>query len=99
MSKMNLVFSPESQTDLKEIYQYGSLNWGERKAKYYLDDIKEHLDTILEQPFVGVERPLLLPDLRCLPIESHLIYYRFKSENLEVVRILLKRQDPQRHLF
>ncbi len=47
---------------------------------------------------MGLEREELLSNMRSFPVDSHVIFYRLKQYQIEVVRILHGRQDPQRHI-
>ncbi|WP_116207861.1 type II toxin-antitoxin system RelE/ParE family toxin [Paraperlucidibaca baekdonensis] len=47
---------------------------------------------------MGSARPELLPDVRSLPIESHILFYRVTANRVEIIRVLHHHQDPQRHL-
>ena len=98
MATRTLVISPSAQDDLKNIFQYSLNNWGETQAIEYLDALKTQLWTLTEQPLIGIERSELLPDLFSFPVESHIIFYRKTSTRIEIVRILHRRQDPQRNL-
>ena len=55
-------------------------------------------ETLRMNPFIGVAKPMLLPDLRAYRVERHLIYYRVTTNSIEVVRILDERADAARHL-
>lgn len=98
MSSCNLVISPIARDDLKDIYQFGMRSWGEAQSSKYLDTLKAQLWTIAEQPEMGVERKELLPNMRSFPIENHVIFYRLEIEQIEIIRVLHGRQDPQRHI-
>lgn len=98
MSAYSLVISPIAQDDLKNISQFGIHNWSKSQSSKYLDTLKAHLWTLTEQPKMGVERDELLLNMRSFPVESHVIFYRLKLEQIEIIRILHGRQDPKRHI-
>jgi len=98
MTDYNLVLSPRSLDDLKDIYQYGVLSRGAAQASDYLNTLKSHFWKLTEQPKVGVEREELLPNMRSFPVENHIVFYRLQSEHIEIVRVLHARQDPQLHI-
>lgn len=83
---------------MRDIYQYGLRRWGQAQSDNYLASIKDHLWSLTEQPFMGIERSDLLPNTRSLPIQSHTLFYRVTTMQVEIIRILHGRQDPQRHL-
>jgi toxin ParE1/3/4 len=98
MPAHQLVIASAAKTDLKDIYQYGLRQWGQIQSESYLENIKEQLWTLTEQPLIGIDRSELLSGARSLPIESHTLFYRVKPDTLEIIRVLHGRQDPQRHL-
>jgi len=93
-----LVIAPAAKTDLKDIHQYGLRQWGQTQSESYLEDIKQQIWALTEQPLIGVDRSELLSGARSLPIESHTLFYRDKFDTVEIIRVLHGRQDPQRHL-
>ncbi len=98
MSTKQLVIASAAKIDLKDIYQYGLRQWGQVQSDRYLENIKDQLWSLREQPLIGVDRSELLPDVRSLPIESHTLFYRVTTDRVEIIRVLHGRQDPQRHL-
>lgn len=98
MLKHTPIIAPAAKADLKDIYQYGLRQWGQKQSDNYLEGIKEQFWVLTEQPLIGVERPDLLPNMRSLPIESHTLFYSVTSNTVEIIRVLHGRQDPQRHL-
>lgn len=98
MPAYKLVIAPAAKNDLKGIYQYGLRQWGQAQSDNYLLAIKHQLWLLTEQPLIGVERPELLPHIRSLPIQSHILFYRVTANQLEIIRVLHARQDPQRHM-
>ncbi|RLV61112.1 type II toxin-antitoxin system RelE/ParE family toxin [Parashewanella curva] len=93
MTKFSIFFTEPSKADFREIYDYGSHHWGKPKARLFLSEMKEHIDILLEQPYIGVERSRLQTGMRCLPFKSYLIYYFIKKETIAIARVLHMRQD------
>ncbi len=93
-----LIISPIARDDLKKIYQYGTLNWGKARASRYIDHLKAQFWSLTEHPERGIERDELLSAMRSITLESHVIFYRTKNQQLELIRVLHGRQDPQRHI-
>ncbi len=94
-----LTIPPIVKDDLRVIYQYGRLNWGEAKASDYIDNVKIKFWSLTEHPEIGIKQEALLPDLRSLIVNKHIIFYRIKKQQIEIIRVLHARQDPQRHLI
>jgi len=93
-----LLISPIAQDDLKKIYQFGALNWGAARASDYIEQLKMRLWSLTKHPQIGIKRDELLSTLCSLAVERHVIFYRVKKQQIEIVRILHCRQDPQRHI-
>lgn len=98
MSDYQLVISPVARDDLRGIYRFGLRNWGANRSFTYLENIKERLWALTEQPLLGIERPELLPGMRSFPVESHIVFYQVRSKQIEIIRVLHGRQDPNRHI-
>ncbi len=98
MSPFRLIISPVARNDLKNIFQFGLSHWGEAQSSKYIDSLKTQLWTLTEQPEMGIDRDELLPNLRSFPVERHIIFYRLEIEQIEVIRVLHGRQDPQRYI-
>ncbi|WP_333608045.1 type II toxin-antitoxin system RelE/ParE family toxin [Arsukibacterium sp.] len=99
MPAFKLIIAPAAKNDLREIYQYGLGTWGQAQSDSYLLAIKNRFWLLTEQPLIGVERPELLPHIRSLPIQSHILFYRVIANRVEIIRVLHGRQDPQRHML
>lgn len=97
MNIMRLVISHLAQNDLKEIYQYGRRNWSSAKSESYLNEIKNQMWMLTQQPLIGIDRSELSKEIRSLMINSHTVFYRVRANNIEIIRVLHNRQDPSRH--
>ena len=97
-----LTISPAAKNDLSDIYRYSAEQWGQNKARAYLDTIKDAFWRLTEQPHSGVLRPELLDslsdDTRSMLVESHVIYYQIGDHSVLIIRVLHARQDPGRHI-
>ena len=97
-SSVKLVFSPLARDDLRATFQYGCLHWGRLRSQRYMEHIKEQIQYLTKHPELGVSREEIMEGVRSLSIDSHVIFYRCKSNQIEIIRLLHGRQDPQRHL-
>jgi toxin ParE1/3/4 len=98
MSAYTLVISPAARDDLKQIYQYAARNWGAPRAASYLDHLKERLWHLAEHPEMGVSRDEILPAMRSVTADSHVVFYRLQDPQVQIVRVLHTRQDPRLHI-
>ncbi|CAN8140865.1 Toxin [uncultured Thiomicrorhabdus sp.] len=98
-SETDLVLAPVAESDLKEIYRYTVENWGNKQAQDYLVHIKQSFKTLLNNPSIGRERNELGQNVRGINCKSHIIFYRHIKTELQIIRVLHGRQDPERHLY
>lgn len=91
-----LAISPGTKDDLRKIYQYGIHKWVKTRASNYIDNLKTQFWSLTKHPQLGVERDELLSAMRSLSVESHVIFYRTNRQQIEIIRVLHGRQDPQR---
>jgi toxin ParE1/3/4 len=97
MDSYRLVVSPAAKDDLSGIYQFGLQHWGVTQASNYLENLKALFWRLTEQPKMGIDREDLLPTMRSFTVETHVVFYRLRSDQVEIVRVLHGRQDPKRH--
>lgn len=93
-----LVISPAAQRDLRDIYLYGMRTWGEQRAGDYLDDVRDRFWLLTTQPNIGVLRPELGNDLRSFVAKQHVVCYRLTLNQVQIVRVLHGRQEPELHV-
>lgn len=94
---MKIVFSPEAENDLIEIWLYIAED-NPAKATELIDILKETCIFLSENPKAGTKRDYLKQGLRHFPIKNRAIYYQTKNSNvLEVVRVLHGSRDIKKH--
>jgi toxin ParE1/3/4 len=93
------VLAPVAQSDLKKIYRYTLENWGIQQAQNYLEHIKQSFKTLLENPNLGRERSELGQNVRAINCQKHIIFYRSLKTELQIIRVLHGRQDPERQVL
>ena len=85
-----------AEADLLQMYQYTAERWGVSQADIYQRDLHRHLSNTAENPSIGVAQAHVRRNVRKYQAESHVIYYRPKREQVEVLRVLHTRQDASR---
>ena len=91
------MLAPAAQSDLKEIYRYTLEHWGIKQAQDYLTHIKQTFKVLLSNPDLGRERNELGQNVRAMSCQKHIIFYRHIKTELQIIRVLHGRQDPERH--
>ena len=87
-SNVELQFTPRSANNLQTIHAYCAKTWGTDHADSYIDRIKNVLELIRLNPFIGRPRREFGADIRSYPAEQHLIFYSVIG-NVVIVRTVL----------
>lgn len=98
MQTNKLVVSPAAQGDLKNIYQYGKNVWGVVRATEYIHHLKARFKYLIRHPQAGAVRDELISEIRCLPVKSHHVFYLYESQQVQIVRVLQRRQSAGLHI-
>jgi toxin ParE1/3/4 len=94
----SLRLSPKARADLDKIWTHTAETWGLDKADSYLRTLDDGLELLRDNPLIGREASGIKPGYRKLVSGSHVIYYRLGDRAIDVIRILHKSMDAQRHL-
>jgi toxin ParE1/3/4 len=90
--------SPRAQSDIEEIWDYTAAHWGADQAERYLRQIKAEIEAVASDPRRGRACDELRAGYRKHPAGSHLLFYRTTPNGVDIVRILHRRMDFERHL-
>lgn len=92
------IFSPRAQTDIEEVWEYTLSRWGVDQAEVYIRQLQTAIEAVAVDP--GRGRPC--DDVRAgyyrLAVGSHVLFYRLTNSEVDIVRILHRRMDFDRHL-
>lgn len=100
MSKVEC--SPKALEDLQYINDYIITNWGENIAKRILKKITSNIRSLEQYPVSRVELVKLIgvqTDYRYIFIEKNYVFYRFKNDKVQIIRVLNEHQDYMKQLF
>lgn len=95
---MNLVLAPSAAEDLRAISIYTLETWGVLQEERYLAGLWARLAAITERPESFRLREELAAGCRSARYESHVIFFRIRGQNIEIMRILHAAMDFGRHL-
>lgn len=88
-----LVFAPEAQSDLDEIFLFIAADSPER-AREYIERILRSCRKLTTAPLSGVERSTIRPGLRILPLWRRIIVaYELPPERVDVLRVFSAGRD------
>lgn len=74
--------------DFAAIFEYSLLTFGLEQADSYLGSLEDFFQLLIDNPYIGVDRGYLHPDMRMHTFQSHNIFYIPKEHEIEIVRIL-----------
>jgi len=89
--------SGPARADLKRLYTYGILSFGEKLADEYYDGLIGRFAQISAMPKLYPAVNYIRDGYRRSVFGSHSIYYKLENDHVIIIRIL-SREDPRRAL-
>ena len=97
MPDCKVFYSPLSQRDLDEIYDYIAVELeNPTSASEIVTDILDATDSLASFPSIGgIVRnvPYLTCEYRFLPVRNYIVFYRIADSHIFIDRILYKKRD------
>lgn len=93
-----VLFTEQADADLIGIYTYTYQTCGDDQATKYTNQLKKTIQQLASNPGVGKRCDLIRPGYYSYLAGSHVLFYRFTEERLEVIRLLHKNMDFKQHL-
>ena len=93
-----VLLSPRAEADIVDIAAHTLANWGERQMARYVGGLDHRLGVLAAHPESGRRRTEIGSDYRSAVYGSHVIFYRVRTADILVVRVLHARMNPDRHL-
>ncbi len=90
---MTYVLAPSAARDLEILWQHLADEASEAVADRVIDAISGRCEMLADFPLAGRLRPDLGPDVRCFPVERHVIYYRQENARIVIARVLHGSRD------
>lgn len=88
-----LVWSPQAEADLIEIWRYGAAGTSPDAADFHLRELYAVCARLADWPNSGPARAEIAPGLRSVLVSPHVVFYRVTSTSVQVVRVLHGRRD------
>jgi toxin ParE1/3/4 len=99
MSKSRTIsLRPKAIADLEDIFKYSVPEFGIARAEQYIRGLNEAFISLAEEPHVANVYGHIKPKLMGFPVVSHIIFFRYTSTQLLIIRVLHKSMDYIRHL-
>ena len=93
MRKLEIVILEQAIQDLEEIWLYTFTTWSLEQADRYHSLITKEIEFLATRPESGKMLDHLRKGYRSSKVKSHYIFYRFTSNELEIIRILHENMD------
>jgi|SaaInlStandDraft_4_1057021.scaffolds.fasta_scaffold43826_2 toxin ParE1/3/4 len=89
---------PKAVTDLEDIFDYSVPKFGIARAEQYILELNEAFTNLAEEPYIGKDYAHVKSELMGIPVVSHIVFYKYTSTQLIIIRVLHKSMDYIRHL-
>ena len=93
MRKLQIVWLESAIDDLDEIWFYTFQNWSVEQADRYHNLIYREVEFLASKPSTGKKMDHLRSGYRSAKVKSHIIFYKYSSAEIEIVRILHESMD------
>lgn len=92
-------YTPAARADLDNIWEYTIEHWGEAQAKNYVREIASACTEVLDGRRRSRAIDGIRPGYRKFLVNSHIVFFRTTANaDMEIIRILHRRMDVERHL-
>jgi toxin ParE1/3/4 len=88
-----LIWAPSTKTDLRNIWHYFADVASADVADRLLQDIVQASERVRQRPLTGRTRDEIMPGLRSVLVHPYALFYRLKSDAVEVVRVVHQRRN------
>jgi len=97
---MGYKLSVKASEDIENIWLYTLENWSVEQADRYVNLVFDEIEYLAGSPDSGKDFSHVRKNYRCAKVKSHLIFYRFVTNQaeIEVIRVLHQRMDIKERL-
>jgi toxin ParE1/3/4 len=95
MGKLKIVWSTEAEEDLVSIWRYTADEWSAAAADQQIQDVWTTCEMLLGYSKLGRPRDELLPGVRSIVTDPHVLFYRISTGAIEILRVLHQREDVE----
>ena len=91
--KLRLVWSPEAEADLLDIWRWGAARFSPDAADAHLRDIQRAARNLTDSPFAGRSRDDLRFGVRSIVVYPTVVFYRAGGRSIDIVRVVDGRRN------
>ncbi len=92
-----VVLSPRAKADLNEIWEYSLIQWGVEQAEKYVRELWSVIEAQASELNQSIDVGNVRPGYRKARSGSHVIFLKVTIEGIDVMRILHRKMDFDRH--
>lgn len=97
-ARRRIILAPAARQDLRSIQLFTEQRWGRHQRIAYRAKLQAAIQRLSEFPALGIGVVHMSAGLHSLPVEQHVIYYKFDDESVTIRRILHGHMDATIHL-
>jgi len=91
------ILTDEAVTHINNIRNYTRSRWGKQQVKQYLNNLRNSLNQLAENPLIGTLR-FKEDNIYSFPCGRHFVYYTIQANNIVVLALLHQSMIPEMHL-
>ncbi len=95
---LNCRFSKQADKDIESIHKYTYLNFGQKQAQKYSENLFNKIQSIAKNEIKGRRTDFIKEGIIKLEVGSHILLYKEQQNSILIVRILHKSMDARRHI-
>ena len=78
----------KARSDLKKIWKYSYKQHGEAQADKYYNQLIASIETIQNNPKIGIACDNIRKGYRCYHVKEHYFFYRVTANKIHIIRVL-----------
>ncbi|OFY83047.1 MAG: hypothetical protein A3F72_18795 [Bacteroidetes bacterium RIFCSPLOWO2_12_FULL_35_15] len=99
MSNKKIVWSPKAVNSLKQLIAFVELKWSNKVVNSLLNEIDEVILSIANNPKIYPLFSRKKQLRKCVIKKKTLLFYRERSNKIEIVLLIDSRQNPKKYSF
>ena len=99
MKNVTFYLRGHARTDLTKIRQYTIARWGNEQWKSYKSALFNKLQTLANNPKMGINIEEISPNAYRFPLKDHVLYYLVQDDKIIFVGIISTDMSPEKHIL
>ena len=94
-----IIYKKRFLNKLLTLLDYLKNEWGENVSNSFIIKLQKRLNTLSEQPYIGVPSSVIKPVRSILITKHNRLFYRIKDDTIEVINMYDTRSNPKKNPF